>query len=516
MKKIAMLLSGVLLAGVMFSGCDTIPGNTTASSDDTFSSILSSEIDNVLQSGPEMNSMPVDFNPKDYGLIIPNIVEFNEDMWEKEKDSAVYSFITLDGEIVCGPLFDYVSYDNNAGAYIVRRTENGISKYGFLSSNGAVFTGLMFDGAASAQSNDDEEICFYGTIYDDGKLYVYPVDIDLEVLESTPVTIKEQELNLTAKNSQLSVLYMNQDNAVLINRSEFYYTTFLVDSKSGDMLQKYDIRGSQPPVKIFGNVITLQDIHGQGLTVYSMEGSVLFEDPKAYSGKVTNDHYMTANDGVLNIFDGDWKKINTMNIPEDSTVMTSFGRIAVVGINDTKVYDKDLNLINSLDYQLSGGTYFRNWYDFGEGDMFYDSISGTEEIINLNTGAKLEKEDDFFYEFKLGYILADNESNGNDPIKKFRVYSKDFKEILSGEGSADIVSDVFTGDLYLVILDEGVFTVYSLPSMNKLFSLKASCYSLNPAGGRFYGNDREHFVLVDGNGNELLSYEIDYTKVNGI
>ena len=205
-----------------------------------------------------------------------------------------------------------------------------------------------------------------------------------------------------------------------------------------------------------------------------------------------------------------------MNIPEDSTVMTSFGRIAVVGINDTKVYDKDLNLINSLDYQLSGGTYFRNWYDFGEGDMFYDSISGTEEIINLNTGAKLEKEDDFFYEFKLGYILADNESNGNDPIKKFRVYSKDFKEILSGEGTADIVSDVFTGDLYLVILDEGVFTVYSLPSMNKLFSLKASCYSLNPAGGRFYGNDREHFVLVDGNGNELLSYEIDYTKVNGI
>ena len=67
-----------------------------------------------------------------------------------------------------------------------------------------------------------------------------------------------------------------------------------------------------------------------------------------------------------------------------------------------------------------------------------------------------------------------------------------------------------------MLFDEGVFTVYSLPSMNKLFSLKASCYSLNPAGGRFYGNDREHFVLVDGNGNELLSYEIDYTKVNGI
>ena len=84
---------------------------------------------------------------------------------------------------------------------------------------------------------------------------------------------------------------------------------------------------------------------------------------------------------------------------------------------------------------------------------------------------------------------------------------------MSGEGTADIVEDLFTGDLYLIIRNDDVFTVYSLPSMNKLFSLKASCFSLNPADGRFYGNDREHFVLVDSTGKELLNYKVDYTRV---
>lgn len=512
MKKIAWLLSGVLLAGVMFPGCSIIPDNTTASSDSTFNSILESEIDRVLEDGPVIDVMPIDYSPRDHGHIIPNIVEFNENAWEKGKDTALYAFINLDGETVVKPLFDYVSYDQNSGAYIVRRTENGVSKYGFLSSNGAVFTGLMFDGAAAEQNKDDDELCFYGTVYEDGKLWVYPVDIDLEVLEGTPVTINEQELSLTAKDSQLSVLYINDETAVMINRSEFYYSYYLVDIKSGDVLQKFDIRGSKN-VNIFGNVITVQDVHGQDLTVYGMNGSVLFEDPKAYSGKINDEYYLAASDGELGIFDVNWNKINSMKIPSDAAVMTSFGRIAVTGTDDTKVYDKDLNLINTLDYPLSGGTYLRNCYDFGEGDMFYDSISGTREIINLNTGAKLEKEDGFFYEFKRGYILADNESNGNDPVNKYRVYSKDFKEIMSGEGTADIVEDLFTGDLYLIIRNDDVFTVYSLPSMNKLFSLKASCFSLNPADGRFYGNDRENFVLVDSTGKELLNYKVDYTRV---
>ena len=85
MRKSAMLLSALLLAGILFSGCSIIPDNTSAtSSESTINSILASEIDRVLQDGPELEAMPIDYNPKDHGRIFPNIVEFTEDMWEKE------------------------------------------------------------------------------------------------------------------------------------------------------------------------------------------------------------------------------------------------------------------------------------------------------------------------------------------------------------------------------------------------------------------------------------------------
>ena len=515
MRKTALLLTTIMMAATLFSGCSIIPEPVTTTSESTYNSAVASEIEKYLEAdGPHYEAMAIDFSPKDYGRIIPNITEFTEDIWAKENDSAVYAFINLNGEMICGPLFDYVSYDKNADAYIVRRTVDGVSKYGFLSSNGAVFTGLYFDGAAPAKNSDDDELCFYGTIYEDGKLWVCPVDIHLEILQPTAVTIDEGELSLTAKNSQLSVLYMNDESAVMINRKEFYYMTFLVDIKSGNALQKFKSVGSES-CYIFGNVIVNQDIHGQGITVYGMNGSVIIEDAKAYSGRVSDDLYMVASDGELNIYDGDWKKVNSMSVSDDDLVMTSFGRIAVSGSHDTKVYDKNLKLINTLDYALTGGTYLRDWYGFGEGDMFYDSISDTHEIINLNNGATFEKEKGFYYEFSNGYILADNESNGNDPVKKFRVYDRNFKELISGEGTAYIAADELTNDLYLIVLNDGVYTVYSMPSLEVNFRLRAYCYNLKPIGGKFYGNDREHFVFVDGKGNDILCYEIDYKKVYG-
>ena len=516
MKKTALLLTTLMMAATLFSGCSIIPDNTTATSESTYNSAVASEIEKYLEAdGPTYEAMAIDFANKDYGRIIPNITGYTEDGWEKEKDTAVYAFIGLNGEMICAPLFDYVSYDKNSDAYIVRRTFDGVTKYGFLSSNGAVFTGLYFDGAAAAQNTDDDDLCFYGTIYENGKLWVCPIDTKLEILQPTAVTIDESELSLTAKNSQLSVLYMNDETAVMINRKEFYYKTFLVDIKSGNALQTFDVVGSES-CKIFGNVIVKQDIHGQGITVYGMNGSVLVEDAKAYSGKVTDELYMVASNGELNIYDADWNKVNSMEISSDDLVMTSFGRIAVVENHDTKVYDKNLKLINTLDYALGGGTYLRDWYGFGEGDMFYDSISETNEIINLNNGAKFEKEKGFFYEFSNGYILSDNESNGNDPVKKFRVYDRNFNELISGEGSAYIAADELTNDLYLFVLTDGVYTVYSMPSLEVKFRIRTSCYSLNPIGGKFYGNDKEHFVFVDGQGKDILCYEIDYKKVNGV
>ena len=516
MKKPALLLTTVMLAVTLFSGCNIIPDNTTATSQSTYNSAVASEIEkNLNTDGPTYNCIAIDYSPKDYGRIFPNLVEYTEDGWEKEKDKFLYSFITLNGEMVCGALFDYVSYDKNSDAYIVRRTVDGVSKYGFLSSNGAVFTGLYFDGAAAAKNIDDDELCFFGSIYEDGKLWVSPIDTDLEVLEPRAVTIDENELSINAQESQLSVLYMNDESAVMINRKEFYYSTFLVDIDSGNVLQKFSIVGSKN-CKFFGNVFVVQDIHGQGITVYGMNGSVLIEDEKAYSGKINEELYMVACDGNINLYDVNWNMVKSMVISSEDVVMTSFERIAVLGDHDTKVYDKNLNLINTLDYAIESGTYLRDWYDFGEGDMFYDTISGTGEIINLNTGAALTKESGFYYEFSNGYILADNETNGNDPVKKFMLYDRNFNKLITGEGTAYIAVDEITGDLYFIVLEDGVFSVYSIPSFDLMFRLKAPCYNLNPIGGKFYGNDKEHFVFVDGKGNDILCYEIDYKKINEV
>ena len=148
--------------------------------------------------------------------------------------------------------------------------------------------------------------------------------------------------------------------------------------------------------------------------------------------------------------------------------------------------------------------------------MYYDSISGTKEIINLNTGAKLAKEDGFYYSFKYSYIVADNVSNGNDPIKKWYVYDYEFDLIASGEGTADIIRDEDNGDNYLVVNKDDVMTVYSLPSNMKMFAVKFNCSNLTAVNGRFFGWNKEHFLLCSSTGEALSAYNIDYSVANGI
>ena len=515
MKKSAAILASLILVTSVFTACngDKAPDTTSDFTIGDFD--IDQEINKVLSSdGPSFTAMPIDFAAKDRGRIIPSISEFKEDAMEKEKNSALYGFMTIDGDLICNSYFDYVSYNEDTESYLVRRTAEGESKYGIISSDGSKFTGLIFDGAATAQGANTGNAAYYGTTYDNGTLWVTGVDKDLNLLDSKKVTIDETELGFDAKSSQLTVLYTNDVSSVIINKSEFYYKTMLVDNNSGKLLYTYNKIGST--CKIFGNVIVEQDLTGKGISVYDMHGENIINDKNAFSGMVSNDRYMVASGGKLNLYDADWNVAKSMDIPKATDVMTSFGRIAVVDDEKTYVYDKDFNLINTLDYVVGGGTYLRDWYSFGEGDMYYDSISGTKEIINLNTGAKLAKEDGFYYSFKYSYIVADNVSNGNDPIKKWYVYDYEFDLIASGEGTADIIRDEDNGDNYLVVNKDDVMTVYSLPSNMKMFAVKFNCSNLTAVNGRFFGWNKEHFLLCSSTGEALSAYNIDYSVANGI
>ncbi len=509
MKKTVGLLASLILVSSALTACSSA-SSPTYSNTYAPSETDTQEINAVISDGPVLTPMVVEFSIADRGRIIPNITQYNEDMWEKEKDTVLYGFITIDGEYVCDSLFDFVSYNEDAEAYIVRRTDKGEAKYGMISSDGSKFTGLIFDGAASAQGADTGNAVFYGSNYSDGYLWVTGVDSELNILDSKEIKINEKELGLDAKTSQLTVLYTNDESSVIINKSEFYYRTMLIDNRSGELLYSFNSLGSS--CKIFGDIIIEQDVSGKGITVYDMTGFCLFRDKDSMSGMVSSDRYMATVNGLVNLYDKDWNVVNRLNAPDAIAVMTSFGRIAVVFKDKTLVYDKDFNLINTLDYSVSGGTYLRDWYNSGEGNMYYNSISGTKEIINLTTGDKLTKQDGFNYAYKHGFIVADNISNGNDPKKKWFIYDANLKEIAKGEGTVDVISDIDSGDVYLVNNSDKVMTVYSLPGYTKLFSFEFTCSNLSAVKGRFYGWNKEHFLLCNGEGKDLTAYDIDYKK----
>ena len=150
MKKTAGLFASLILIACFFTACSSASApeysNTYAASESQ-----QQEMNAVISDGPSLTPMKIEFSIADRGRIIPNITEYNEDMWEKEKDTSSYGFITIDGEYVCDSLFDLVSFNEDADSYFVRRTENGEAKYGMISSDGSKFTGLIFDGAATAQ-----------------------------------------------------------------------------------------------------------------------------------------------------------------------------------------------------------------------------------------------------------------------------------------------------------------------------------------------------------------------------
>ena len=527
MKKIASFLTAIALTAAA-AGC-AAPQETTAETSDTTAEatttttetayiIDSDPVDDTpdteYSDSPVFEPMDIDFETADRGRIIPVVGGFVEDKWVKENDVAYYSFVTLDGEVICSAIFNFAYYAEDAKTYIVRRTDNGVSKYGFLSDDGAVFTGLIYDGAAVAQGNKADGVCFYGTNYADGFLWVSSIDKDLNVIDTARVKIDEEEISMVAETAQLSVLYIDESSTVMINRNQFYYKTMIIDNASGRLLHDDSSSGFRDP-HIFGIVYIELDFSGDGLAVYDMRGNQLLDDKEAYAGFVTDDLFLIARNDEISIYDTNWQVVNSLSVPSGSIVMTSFGRIAVADGTETRVYDKDLELLNTLDYSTDTGTYFRDWRYYGESDMFYDTISGDgAQIINLNTGAMIVKEYQFTYIFAEGYIVAHNTNYGNVETYKWRVYDQDLNRLFSGEGYIEVFSDSVTGDVYMVIENDGLLTVYSLPDGQELFSFTGNRYTLEAIDGRFYCWDTDRFVMLDSSGEEIVSFDVDY-RVTG-
>ena len=317
MKKIASLLTAIALTAAA-AGC-AAPQETTAETSDTTAeaTTTTTETTYIIDSDPvddtpetEYVEMPVfepmdiDFETADRGRIIPCVGGFVEDKWVKENDVAYFSFVTLDGEVLCSAIFNFAYYAEDAKTYIVRRTEYGVSKYGFLSDDGAVFTGLIYDGAAVAQGSKADGVCFYGTNYADGYLWVSSLDKDLNVIDTSRVTIDEEEISLVAETAQLSVIYIDETSTVMINRNQFYYKTMIIDNASGRLLHDDSSSGFRDP-HIFGKIYIELEYTGAGLAVYDIRGNQLLDDKEAYAGFITDDLFMISRNNEISIYDTD-------------------------------------------------------------------------------------------------------------------------------------------------------------------------------------------------------------------
>ncbi len=437
--------------------------------------------------------------------IIPFLGGYTPDEWTPEYNEYLYGFVDLDGNVIYEPVFDSYTYSDDADAYIVKGDENGVIKYGILTADGEHFTGLIYDGAWKTTGEDD--LCFFVSTVDGDEITVTSIDSNLEMLDVNTITLDPDALPFDIETSEICVQYLREGRAVITDNSVFYNMRYVVDTTTGEVI--YTEPGFAD-AKIFGDFIIEQDVSGQGIVVYDMDGNVLIDDIEAYSGQINDDSYMVLEDGDLNIYDTSWHIKTSMFVGENAVAMTSFGNIAVCVNGSTKLYDQNLQYICDVDdVDLNAGQYLRDFHGFGQGDMFFNALYPTDEIINMNTGARMAEEDGFFSSFEGGYIISDNVSNGNDPVKRWRVYDGNFNLLLADNGMADIVTDQITNDVYVVSLDGDTMTVYSLPDGEVLF--ETTDYSSNylyAYDGMFYGSDTNTTFLLNSNGEAVFEYEV--------
>ena len=153
MRKLSLSIVSLLLVSAAVAGCSEVnPGvqdqETVISSSDVsgettvdVTNKATANIGNV----PSYDPLTVDFETADRERIFPNVVGYAEDIFVPENNQYTYAFIDINGNVVCDAVFDKVIYVDSADSYIVRGTQDGVSKYGIITADGSKFTGLIYD-----------------------------------------------------------------------------------------------------------------------------------------------------------------------------------------------------------------------------------------------------------------------------------------------------------------------------------------------------------------------------------
>ncbi|MBR1798170.1 MAG: hypothetical protein IJ757_09230 [Clostridiales bacterium] len=443
-------------------------------------------------------------------ILVPFLAVYDEDEWMPEGNEYLYGFVDLDGNVVYEPQFDHVQFCDKLTTYILSRTEDGVTKYGLMLGDGSLSTDLIYDGAFYDQGDIGTDVgCIYLTIYDEGILHTTIYGLGFFPVDGQDITLDEDVLPFDAATYNPAVCHMTPDSAVIENLDEFYPTRVLVDITSGEVL--YDFTDRFSGELLFGDLIII-DGPFNGVTVYDMTGECVLEDEGAYGTRVTVDKYLIYHDGQVDVIDKSGEAVATLAIGNNATVETACGLIAVCEGGDTTVYDAELNVLAELGaIDISSGYCPGNWSDGIDTDNLFFVSYDDDTITNLLNGASIPVENGYFYSYEGGYIMADNRSDGNNPVNHWHLYDSALNVIFEGDGYGQVIEDAITGELYLVSCGDSVTSVYSLDTCEKLFDLDGNYgyYTARAYAGEFYLTNLDQCILVDASDDEIFSWDIE-------
>ncbi len=284
-----------------------------------------------------LSSDPItEFVPSsDYGKVYP----FLGNTRISGTELRLYGFFDESGRIVCDPIFHLIGCVNGKG-YIVSIIDGQSymqpSKKGYISLDGAFFTGIKYDRIYE----NDGKLLFVSTSDEKASYASFDPDTNTFGKEKTLKTIKPGEY---------TEFYRILDDRYLLYTDDLGFASFTVDGTIGELVT-YPGNEDLFPQSFEGNLMIKSDDMNSAYAFYSIDGRLLF-DAGTYSSYYFDRDYddcivLTREDGwdiadlsgnILGSIDNkDHDKRNLYYLGEYFVAVTNEGLLC---------YDKDFKLV---------------------------------------------------------------------------------------------------------------------------------------------------------------------------
>ncbi|MBR3057647.1 MAG: hypothetical protein IKG93_06710 [Clostridiales bacterium] len=360
--------------------------------------------------------------------------------FSNRKELGCSGFFDRSGRIIVDPVFTPISYLADGG-YVVCGKEG---KVGYLSHDGAIYTGLKYDDFCIDRITG--ELLFLKKT--ETGFLCYTIDMETgkqDVERGIEVDCESLGTNVTLDNIRLESMYREY--------AEFYLETsnkyFLVDGLTGKNV------AFPSENAVWQGSFFLCRTNDDKYQFFNINGEELLQE-KEYTLVDSNiDYYLCAGKDGIDLYNANLKLVASMASPDKKVEEIYFRHDYVfLFLEDSiELYDLNLSKVNSIPKELDG-------FYYPSVSMIVQNATETEismapvleyhgkentTLINLKSENKIELN---------GYCLAFvSETNliVEEAGRKWKLMrASDFEVLMEGEGDYYINADRANGNLYLV------------------------------------------------------------------